>query len=71
VVELKYSRREPVITEIKIISKPGLRVYRQANSERRLRGGLGKRIISTSAGVMTDKDANKKKIGGEIILEVY
>jgi len=70
-VDLKYEGRRPVLNEIKVVSKPGLRVYRSAKGGRALMSGLGKRIISTPAGVLTDTQAVKKKLGGEVILEVY
>lgn len=70
IVALKYQGKKPVIDEIKMISKPGLRVYKKVNEGRRVLGGLGKRIVSTSLGVMTDDEAKKKKLGGEVILEV-
>lgn len=71
VVDLKYGGKVPAITEIKVISKPGLRIYRSARGGRRLMAGLGKRILSTPIGVITDVQAAKKNFGGEVILEVY
>ena len=71
-VTLKYgSNKEKVITGIKRISKPGMRVYAHANEVPKVLGGLGIAIISTSNGVMSDKDARKQGIGGEVICYVW
>ena len=70
-VELKYSNGEPVIKEIKRISKPGRRIYAKADSISRIQNGLGLAIVSTSMGIMSDTDARTKKIGGEIICRVF
>ncbi|CAB1274835.1 30S ribosomal protein S8 [Candidatus Nitrosacidococcus tergens] len=67
VVELKYYKGFPVIGEIKRVSTPGLRVYRGKNNLPKVYGGLGVAIISTSSGVMTDKAARSKGIGGEVL----
>lgn len=69
---LKYGpNNERVITGLKRISKPGLRVYAKANELPRVLGGLGIAIISTSKGVMTDKEARQAKSGGEVICYVW
>ena len=71
-IQLRYdAKRKPIITEIKRISKPGLRVYKSANEIRPIRSGLATRIVSTSQGLMTDREARKRKVGGEILCEVY
>ncbi len=70
-INLKYFEGDPVIKEIKRISKPGRRVYSRANSIPRVINGLGLAIISTPQGVMTDTEARKKNIGGEIICRVF
>ena len=70
-VNLKYYEGSPVIKEIKRISKPGRRVYSRANSIPKILNGLGMAIISTSQGVMSDVDARKKNVGGEIICKVF
>ena len=70
-ITLKYYEGDPVIKEIKRISKPGRRVYSSANSIPRIQNGLGLAIISTSKGVMSDTDARKNNIGGEIICRVF
>lgn len=69
---LKYGpNNERVITGLKRISKPGLRVYAKATEVPRVLNGLGIAIISTSQGVLTDKEARQKQIGGEIIAYVW
>lgn len=69
---LKYgSNNERVITGLKRISKPGLRVYTKSTEVPRVLGGLGIAIISTSKGIMTDKDARQSKAGGEVICYVW
>jgi small subunit ribosomal protein S8 len=69
---LKYGQNdERVITGLKRISKPGLRVYTQATEIPRVLGGLGIAIISTSKGVMTDKEARQGKAGGEVVCYVW
>ena len=72
VIELKYGRnRERIITDIKRVSKPGRRVYKGRGDLPRVMGGLGIAIVSTSAGVMTDRNASKKGIGGEVLAYVW
>ena len=70
-INLKYYEGNPVIKEIKRISKPGRRVYSRANSIPRVMNGLGLAILSTPKGVMTDSEAKKNNIGGEIICKVF
>lgn len=71
-VHLKYdSRRKPVIRQLKRISTPGLRVYRAANELRPQRSGLATLVLTTSQGVMTDREARRRQIGGEVICRVY
>ena len=72
VLSLKYGdRKERVITGLKRISKPGLRVYAKANELPRVLNGLGIAIISTSHGVMTDKEARKESLGGEVMAYIW
>ena len=71
IVSLKYYEGTPVIREIKRISKPGRRVYSRATSIPRIQNGLGLAIISTTKGVMSDIDARKNNIGGEVICKVF
>jgi small subunit ribosomal protein S8 len=69
---LKYgATNERVITGLKRISKPGLRVYAKANELPRVLGGLGIALVSTSNGVMTDKDARQQQVGGEVLAYVW
>lgn len=69
---LKYgANNERVITGLKKISKPGLRVYAKANEVPRVLNGLGIAIVSTSNGVITDKEARQKQVGGEVIAYVW
>jgi|TARA_B100001964_G_C13977611_1_gene484744 small subunit ribosomal protein S8 len=70
-IDLKYNSGSPVINNIERISKPGRRFYSSAQSIPRIQNGLGIAIVSTSKGVMTDSEARKAKIGGEIICRVF
>jgi small subunit ribosomal protein S8 len=71
-VRLKYtSDRQRVITGIKRASKPGLREYRQANEVPRVLGGMGIAIISTNQGLLTDREARKRNVGGEVLCTVW
>lgn len=71
VLYLKYSGKERVITGLKRISKPGLRVYAKAEEIPTVLSGLGIAIISTSKGLMTDKDARKASLGGEVLAYIW
>lgn len=71
-VTLKYgSDRQRAIAGLRRISKPGLRVYAKSNDLPRVLGGMGIAIISTSQGLMTDKQANHKSVGGEVLAYVW
>ena len=70
VIQLKYHQGLPVIEDIQRSSKPGLRVYKNKEDLPQVLGGLGVAIISTSAGVMSDKEAREQGIGGEVICTV-
>lgn len=71
-LELKYGPNgEHVIQNIKRISTPGRRVYRKATELRPILNGLGISVISTSSGVISDREARQKKLGGEILCEIY
>ena len=70
-LELKYHSGNPVISNFERISKPGRRIFSSADSLPKINNGLGIAIISTPKGVMTDMDARKQKIGGEIICKVF
>ncbi len=69
-VELKYFEGRPVIEHIARVSKPGLRIYRGRQELPKVQGGLGVAIVSTSAGVMSDRQAREQGIGGEVICVV-
>lgn len=68
---LKYEARKPAITDIKRISKPSLRVYKGVSDLPRVLNGLGVAIISTPKGLMTDREARKLKMGGEVLAYVW
>ncbi|MFZ1948036.1 MAG: 30S ribosomal protein S8 [bacterium] len=71
-IYLKYTESEAsVITGLKRVSRPGLRIYRPADRLPSVRGGLGLAILSTSQGVMTGADAGKRRIGGEVVCNVW
>lgn len=70
-VTLKYAGKKPVISGLKRISKPGLRVYSDSETLPKVLGGLGIAIISTSSGIMTDRAARQKGIGGEVLAFVW
>jgi len=69
-VELKYFEGTPVIENVRRVSKPGLRIYRGKDELPKVLGGLGIAIVSTSAGVMSDRQAREQGIGGEVICVV-
>jgi small subunit ribosomal protein S8 len=71
IVQLKYHEGNAVIESIQRVSKPGLRIYRSKDALPKVIGGLGIAIISTSAGLMTDREARSKGIGGEVVCAVY
>ncbi len=71
VIMLKYNFGNPVINSIERVSKPGRRIFSSAESLPKINNGLGIAIISTPKGVMTDVNARKQKIGGEIICKVF
>ena len=70
-INLKYHSGNPVISTIERVSKPGRRIFSSAESLPKINNGLGIAIISTPKGVMTDLDARKQKVGGEIICKVF
>lgn len=71
-IELRYSPdRERVISGIRRVSKPGLRVYTKAADVPRVLGGLGISVLSTSQGLMTDREARRRRVGGEILCQVW
>ena len=70
-ISLKYNSGNPVISSIQRVSKPGRRIFSRAESLPKINDGLGIAIISTPKGVMSDIDARKQKVGGEIICKVF
>jgi small subunit ribosomal protein S8 len=73
VIALKYKgkNRQPLINKLKRVSKPGLRVYSTSKDLPRVLGGIGIAIVSTSRGIMTDREARKQKIGGEVLCYIW
>lgn len=71
-IVLKYdSQRKPAMENFKRISKPGQRIYKSFKDIRKVKSGYGLSIVSTSQGIMTDKEARQKKVGGEVMVEVW
>lgn len=70
-ITLKYENKVPAITKFKRVSKPGQRIYLPCKMIRRVSGGYGLAIISTPRGLMTDREARKEKMGGEVICEIW
>jgi len=70
-VQLKYSGGKPVITGLRRVSRPGIRQYRSSDELPRVLGGMGIAILTTSKGVMTDQQARKQHVGGEILAYVW
>ena len=70
-IALKYDANRPVIQGLKRISKPGLRIYSEADDLPRVLNGLGIAIVSTSKGIMTDKEARKSSLGGEVLAYIW
>lgn len=70
-VYLKYENNKPAIMGIKRVSRPGLRVYADNNKIPRILNGLGTAVLSTSKGVITDREARKLKIGGEVVCAIW
>jgi len=70
-IGLKYEQGKPEVQGIKRVSKPGLRVYRSTKEIPYVLGGIGSAIISTNVGLLSDREARKKRVGGEIICEIW
>ncbi len=71
-ITIRYdNKRKPLFTQLKRVSKPGLRVYKAVEDLKPVRSGLATRIVTTSSGLMTDREARRRRIGGEVIAEVY
>lgn len=71
IVTLLYKKKRPALTGIKRVSKPGLRIYVSWNKIPKVLGGFGFSILSTSKGLMTNKEAKKSKIGGELLCQIW
>jgi len=71
-IHLRYdAKRQPIMRQIKRISKPGLRIYKAADELTPVRSGLATQIVSTNRGMMTDREARKQRLGGEVVCEVW
>ena len=70
-IALKYDIGVPAIEGLKRVSKPGQRIYEKSQNIKRVKGGFGISIVSTPKGLMTNKEARKAKMGGEVLLEVW
>lgn len=70
-IKLKYDDKKPAISSLRRVSRPGQRIYTTAGKIKKVRDGYGITIISTSKGLMTNKEARKKNLGGEIICEIW
>ena len=71
-IELKYdAERQATIAGLRRVSKPGLRIYAQADNIPRVLGGFGVAVLSTSAGLMTDREARQRHLGGEVLCHVW
>jgi small subunit ribosomal protein S8 len=71
-IDMKYSpQRKRVISGLRRVSKPGLRVYRKYDEVERVLGGLGIAVLSTSKGLMTDREARRQRVGGEVLCHVW
>jgi small subunit ribosomal protein S8 len=70
-IELAYENGVPKVSNLRRVSKPGRRVYRKSDQIQRVVGGFGFSVVSTPRGIMTDSEARKRKLGGEVICKVY
>ncbi len=70
-ITLKYEDGMPVVTDVKVQSKPGRRIYIQYKEVKSVRGGLGYSLLSTSQGILTGPEAKKKQIGGELLFYIW
>ncbi len=70
-IVLKYNEKSPAVTGVKRISKPGQRIYLASSEMKKVREGYGMAIISTSKGLMTNREAKKQKLGGEVLCEIW
>jgi len=71
-IDLKYNQdKTPAISNFKKVSKPGQRIYKKSQEIRRVKNGYGLAIVSTNKGLLTDKEARRQKVGGEVMLEIW
>ena len=70
-LELKYEGKEPILTDVRRLSKPSLRIYTKAKKIPRVKTGFGITIVSTPSGLMSDREARKKNLGGEVICQIW
>ena len=71
-IDLKYNEdKTPAISNFKKVSKPGQRIYKKSQEIRRVKNGYGLAIVSTNKGLLTDKEARRQKVGGEVMLEIW
>ena len=70
-VELLYKGRSPAVTDVQIFSKPGRRFYVSYHNLKMIMGGLGYSIVSTSKGILSNKEARKNKVGGELLFSIW
>lgn len=70
-ISLRYENKIPAISGVKRVSRPGQRIYLPYSKIKRVRGGYGLAVVSTSKGLMSDKEARKQKVGGEVICEIW
>lgn len=70
-ISLKYENKIPVISGLKRISKSGQRIYASWQEIKKIKGGYGLAVVSTSRGLMTDKEARKQKLGGEVLCKIW
>ncbi len=70
-LQLKYNEKVPAVSGFKRVSRPGQRIYKKAEEIKKVRSGYGISIVSTTKGLLTDKDARKSKVGGELMVEVW
>lgn len=70
-IELLYENNQPAVIDVRIISKPGRKIYAKTEAIPSVRGGLGIGLLSTSKGIMTDKEARKLGVGGQILFQIW
>lgn len=71
VLKLKYHQGEPAVGGVRRVSKPGRRIYKKAREIKAVQSGLGRTVISSPQGLVTDREARKKQLGGEVICEIW